>query len=36
LLDSLLADFVGGPAVDFDGGQLLNGDGPWRRKRRVP
>ena len=28
LLDSLLADFVGGPAVDFDGGQLLNGTGP--------
>ena len=28
LLDALLADFVGGPAVDFDGGQLLNGTGP--------
>lgn len=28
LLDSLLADFVGGPAVDFDGGRLLNGTGP--------
>ncbi len=28
LLDALLADFAGGPAVDFDGGQLLNGTGP--------
>ena len=28
LLDALLADFVGGPAIDFDGGQLLNGTGP--------
>ena len=28
LLDALLADFVGGPAVDFDGGKLVNGTGP--------
>lgn len=28
LLDALLADFVGGPAIDFDGGKLVNGTGP--------
>jgi hypothetical protein len=28
LLDSLLADFVGGLAIDFDSGKLLNGTGP--------
>ena len=33
LLDSLLADFVGGPAVDFDGGKLLNGTGPGGEKQ---
>lgn len=33
LLDSLLADFVGGPAVDFDGGQLLSGTGPGGEKQ---
>lgn len=33
LLDALLADFVGGPAVDFDGGQLLNGTGPGGEKQ---
>lgn len=33
LLDALLADFVGGPAVDFDGGKLLNGTGPGGEKQ---
>ena len=33
LLDALLADFVGGPAVDFDGGQLLVGTGPGGEKQ---
>lgn len=33
LLDSLLADFAGGPAIDFDGGQLLNGTGPGGEKQ---
>jgi hypothetical protein len=33
LLDALLADFAGGPAVDFDGGQLLNGTGPGGEKQ---
>jgi hypothetical protein len=36
LLDSLLADFVGGPAVDFgtgNGAQLLNGEGPGGEKQ---
>jgi hypothetical protein len=33
LLDALLADFAGGPAVDFDGGQLLSGDGPGGEKQ---
>lgn len=33
LLDSILADFVGGPAVDFDGGKLLSGDGPGGEKQ---
>ncbi len=36
LLDALLADFVGGPAVDFDGGsgaKLLSGDGPGGEKQ---
>ena len=33
LLDFLLADFVGGPAVDFDGGKLLNGAGPGGEKQ---
>ncbi len=36
LLDSLLADFVGGPAVEIEGGggaQLLNGEGPGGEKQ---
>ncbi len=33
LLDALLADFAGGPAVDFDGGKLLNGTGPGGEKQ---
>jgi len=33
LLDALLADFVGGPAVNFDSGQLLNGSGPGGEKQ---
>jgi hypothetical protein len=33
LLDALLADFVGGPAIDFDGGKLLSGDGPGGEKQ---
>lgn len=33
LLDALLADFTGSPAVDFDGGRLLNGSGPGGEKQ---
>jgi hypothetical protein len=33
LLDSLLADFVGGPAVNFDSGKLVNGTGPGGEKQ---
>jgi hypothetical protein len=33
LLDALLADFIGGPAVDFDGGKLLSGEGPGGEKQ---
>jgi hypothetical protein len=33
LLDQLLADFAGGPAIDFDGGKLLNGTGPGGEKQ---
>ncbi|MGE0332273.1 MAG: hypothetical protein AB7P37_16465 [Ramlibacter sp.] len=33
LLDALLADFSGGPAVDFDGGKLISGDGPGGEKQ---
>jgi len=33
LLDALLADYAGGPAVDFDGGKLLNGTGPGGEKQ---
>jgi hypothetical protein len=33
LLDRLLADFVGSPAVDFGSGKLLVGDGPGGEKQ---
>jgi hypothetical protein len=36
LLDALLADFVGGPAVDFDGGQLLSRRRALAAKSRAP